>query len=1005
MKAVNRRRVVVASLFLLGCTVALSVATTSRTPSASSRSHKTATYAKLPLSFEVNRGQAEANAKFVAHGNGYALLLTDRGEPVLALHGQPHRTSGSQVESRSEAPNLSDLRESTEQALVRLEFPRGNPSPEVQGEQPLPGRSNYLLGNDRSKWLVNVPHYGQVRYRQVYPGVDLLYYAKEQQLEYDFIVSPGTNPDSIRMTLRGAQGIEHGASGQLELRTAAGNAVLHKPVAYQQGPGGEREVVCNYVLDNGELRFALGDYDRSRVLRIDPVLSYSARFNAYLNAIAVDASRNTYIAGTTNSTNFPTTPGALQPAHGGQYDGLIAKLDPTGSTLLFATFLGGDQYDSVSGIALDSGGNVIVAGSTSSSNFPVNHALQPSLAVGADPNGNGDAFVSKLDPSGAQLLYSTYMGGSDSDEARGVAVDANGQVVIAGTTSSSNFPTSAGALQSVYGGRGDAFVAKLDTAKSGPASLVLSTYLGGRDNDGASAVAVDADGSPYVTGSTGSANFPTANAFQSSCRSCGVGATDDYDAFVSKLSADGTALAYSTFLGGGLRDVGAAIALDSSGNTYVTGGTSSANFPTTTGAFQMALRQANDSFPGDAFVSKLNAAGSALVYSSFIGGSAYDEAGGIAVDASGSAFVSGFSYSADFPAISPAQGYGGGTCDDGWDYYPCTDAFVARMNVSGSALTFSTYLGGGTDDSATAIAVDVSANAYVTGTTGGAFPSTAGAISMPGNGFVAKISPASVGTGPTSITLTSSPNPSNQGQSVTLTAAVMPAIATGMVTFRDANVVFGSASLNASGLATFSSGSLSGGNHSIIAEYWGDADFAASASSALVHTVNSISLASAQASATVSRGKSATFPLTVSQSGGLTSAVSFACSGLPFGWSCQFNPATVPAGSAPTQVTLTVQTPAATETLPQAPIQSPRLPNFWLCAFAFLVVLGLYISARRRKRVYARLAAGLGLAMLLLLVGGCGSNHSGPLPITADFTASATSGTTTGSTSLRVTAQ
>jgi len=959
-------------------------------PTARNHSHSVATLAQLPLSFEVNRGQAAADAKFVARGGGYALLLTDRGEPVLALRGRSGQTAETNSAREAQASRAVEISEPDKRTVLRLDFTGSNSAPQMQGEEPLPGRSNYLIGNDPSKWLTGVPHYARVRYRDVYPGVDVLYYGKDQQLEYDFIVHPGTEPDSIRMKVQGAERIEPGESGGLAIKTAAGDVLLHKPVAYQKGPGGETEVACNYFFDRGEIRFAVGDYDRGKVLRIDPVLSYAARLDAYIQAIAVDESGNSYLAGSTSSANFPTTPSAFQLAYGGGGDALIAKLDPTGSTLLFATYLGGSGGDSAAGIALDPGGNVIVAGSTRSPNLPVNRAFQSTLL------GPQDAFLSKLNANGTQLLYSTYLGGSGTDWARGVALDPSGRALVIGGTDSSNFPTSTGAFQAAFGGGAeDGFITKADTTQSGTASLLFSTYLGGSAAEVVSAIAVDTAGSAFVTGTTSSANFPTANAFQSACASCANTATPvaaEFDTFVSKLNANGTALVYSTFLGGNQHDASEAIALDSLGNAYVAGETQSPDFPTTPGAFQTSLRS------GDAFVSKLNATG-ALIYSSLIGGSDWDGARAIGLDSAGNAYLTGYTYASDFPTVKPLQGTNGVDC---FDFLvgaptPCSDAFVTEINSTGSELSFSTYLGGGgADDSETDIAVDAGGNAYVIGTAGNTFPSTPGALLMSGDGFAAKISPVT-GSQPTATSLSSSPNPSSSGQPARFTATVTPAGATGLVSIRDGNTMVGFASLNASGAASLSSSALSGGSHSITAEYLGDANFAASTSAALAHGVNSISLTTTQTSATVARGGTTTFSLTVSQAGALRSSIALSCSDLPTEWSCGFNPTTVPAGSGPTQVTLRLQAGNTTaQNFPPAPIGGPKLPGeIWPGVLALM--LGVQLCVRGRKAPYLRARVALAFAALLLLAAGCGSGSSEtppsktPQPVTVNFTVSATS--------------
>jgi hypothetical protein len=989
MTIANRRSISV--LFLISSLVASAVAWKDSNSSARVREGKAATLAQLPLSFEVNRGQAAADAKFVARGGGYALLLTDRGEPMLALQGPSRHQLDDERQLR--ASRASESRETEERATLRLGFNGSNSGPEVQGEEPLPGHSNYLIGNDPRKWLTRVPHYARVRYREVYPGVDVLYYSRDQQLEYDFIVRPGTNPDSIRLMTQGAAQTEQSA-GSLVLKTVAGSAVLQKPVAYQEGPDGEREVACNYVLEKGEIRFALGDYDRSKVLRIDPILSYSTAMDAQLTAIAVDSSGNTYLTGYTASANFPTTPGVFQSTYRGGSNGggdaIVAKLDPTGSTLLFATYLGGSGNDSAGSIALDSNGNVIVAGWTDSANFPVNHAFQSTLL------GIEDAFLSKLDPNGSQLLYSTYLGGSGTDSARGVALDASDRVLVTGSTDSPNFPTSTGTFQAAFGGgNADAFIVKVDTTQSGTASRLFSTYLGGSGEDAGSAIAVDGAGSAFVTGSTRSTNFPTANALQPACASCAT-PFFEFDAFVSKLNAAGTSLVYSTFLGGNARDAGWGIAVDSVGNAHVAGETSSIDFPVTTGAFQTSERGLSD-----AFASKLNGAGSALLYSSFVGGDYFDSATGIALDSSGNAYLTGSTLSADFPTVNPLQGYSGGVCE--FLLFPdvCSDATVAKIDTRGSTLIFSTYLGGpGGNDSGSGIAVDSVGNAYVAGTAGGTFPFTPGALQMSSTGFAAKVSSLTTGTKLTTTTLTSSPNPSDQGQTVAFAAMVTPVGPTGQVSFRDGNAVIGYSALDATGGATFSSSSLAGGNHSIIASYLGDGDFAASTSAILTHAVDGISLSATQTSATASKGGTATFPLMVTQTGALTSDIAFSCSGLPAGWSCGFNPATVPAGSGPTQVMLTLQAGSGTaQNLPLTPMNGPGLPrHIWFSALV-LLMLGIHFTVRRGNTVYLRPAVALGFAALFLLVAGCGSGGSdgtaqpaSPQPATVSFAVNARSG-------------
>ena len=984
-------------------------------PSERIQRHERTAVTQLPLSFEVNRGQAAGDTEFVARSAGYTMLLTDRGEPVLALDSQSHKAARPDAKRQLLASSESGLRKPTGRDVLRLRFPSGNPAPQMEGEQLLPGRSNYLLGNDPQKWLIGIPHYARVRYHGVFPGVDVLYYVNERQLEYDFIIQPGNSPDSIRMAANGAQRIEQSDSGGLILNTASGSVELHRPTAYQQGADGRREVSCNYVLDKDEIRFAIGDYDRSQVLRIDPVLSYSKPLDSFVRAIAVDASGNSYLAGSTVSANFPTTANAFQHLNGGNADAVIAKLDPTGSTLLFATYLGGNGYDSANSIAIDSSGDVVVAGTTRSTNLPINHAFQSTLL------GTEDSFLSKLNTDGTQLLYSTYLGGSGSEWALGVALDSSGRAAMTGVTSSSNFPTSLGALQTIFGGGDwDAFIAQIDTTKSGVASLLFSTYLGGSNRDAGGAVAVDVTGSVFVTGLTISSNFPTANPMQASCASCPTGSDTNLvpagvaDAFVSKLNATGTALVYSTFLGGNSGDAGNAIAVDSAGNAYVSGTTFSwRGFPTTAGAFQTTL--GDDGGYGDGFVFKLDSSGSVPVYSTLVGGDGDDRFVGIALDRSDNAYLTGFTNSTDFPSVDALQGPGGGVCD--FVLFPdyCSDVVVAELNASGSALLYSTYLGhANINESGTAIAVDSAGNTYVAGATNiigdtdllsliRLGPPSSASNDIEPTGFVAKIGRASIGTGPTSVSLTSSPNPSSIGQSVTFTATVTPPGASGVVNFRVDNASIGSVTLNA-GEAKLSHAPLSGGNHSFRAEYLGDARYAASTSASLTQIVNSISLTAAQSSATTAKGGTATFPLTVGQTGSLASAITFSCSGLPGGWSCGFNPAIVSAGSGPTQVALTVQAGSATaQNLPRALMGSFRSPGITWPGFLALLTLAIVLRGRVRKVICLRPAVALACAALLLLASGCGSDSSQqPQSSKVNFTVNAESDTTTTSMPLTI---
>jgi hypothetical protein len=642
------------------------------------------TYGKLPISFEENQGQTDAQVKFVSRGSGYTLFLTG-DEAVLSLHESTKNGEASPV-SRQPQPMPAP----TANPVLRMKLYHANPSAKVTGADELPGKTNYFIGNDAKKWHTNVPTYAKVKYQNIYSGIDLVYYGNQRQLEYDFVVAPGADPRRIQFDLRGAKKISRSEDGDLVAQIDDdGEVRWHKPVVYQEKNGARQEVAAHYVVkDTNRVEFAIANYDSRRPLFIDPLV-YSTYLGGSRNdggqGIAVDNSGNAYVTGFTNSTDFPTM-NPLQPTFGGgNYDTFVTKVNPTGSALIYSTYLGGSGEDYGVGIVVDSLGNAYVTGPTSSTNFPTMNPLQPAYGGGAS-----DAFVAQLSPTGSALVYSTYLGGSDADYSSGIAVNSSGNAYVIGLTFSTDFPT-LNPLQPVNGGGGDAFVSQLNPTGS---ALVYSTYLGGSDFDNGNGIALDSSGNAYVTGETLSTNFPTMNPFQPT----NAGGTD---AFVAKFNPAGSTLIYSTYLGGSGEDQGYGITVDSSGSAYLTGRTSSTNFPT------MNPLQAANAGIRDAFVAKFNPAGSALVYSTYLGGSGDDGAYGIAVDGSGNAYVTGYTFSTDFPTVNPLQAANAGI----------RDAFVAKFNLIGSALVYSTYLGGSDYDLGLGIAADSSGNTYVTGWT------------------------------------------------------------------------------------------------------------------------------------------------------------------------------------------------------------------------------------------------------------------------------------------------
>jgi ELWxxDGT repeat protein len=681
-------------------------------------------YGKLPLRFEANQGRTNAQVKFLARGGGYTLFLTST-EAVFALR-QPQEGRDAEAMKYRDRKRHKPKHETQKPATVlRMKLVGANPQPLVSGLEKLAGKSNYFIGKDPKKWRTNAPHYAKVRYSGVYPGVDLVYYGNQRQLEYDFIVAPGADPKTIALQFQGAEKVEADGIGNLVVHTAAGKIQLQKPFVYQEVEGIRQRIPGGYLL-KGKLQvgFEVGAYDTTKPLIIDPVLVYSTYLGGsnaeYGYGIAVDDSGNAYVTGDTYSTDFPTQ-NPLQPTLSGGRDGFVAKLNADGSALIYCTYLGGSGADSPYVIDVDGSGNAYVTGDTSSIDFPTTPgSFQPGHG-----DGSYDAFVAKLSADGSALVYCTYLGGTGSEWGSGIVVDASGNAYLTGDTSSIDFPTQ-NPLQAAHGGGySDAFVAKLNAAGS---ALDYSTYLGGSDREYGSGIAVDSSGNAYVAGETRSTDFPTQNPLQAAY---GGGYKD---AFVAKLNAAGSALDYSTYLGGSSHDYGFAIGVDDSGNAYVSGETSSTDFPT-----QNAL-QPNHGGGRDAFVAKLNAAGSALVYSTYLGGSAYEGAWkGFAVDGSGNAFVAGDTGSSDFPvtdnALQPSLAGG---------YY---DAFVVKLNASGSEF-YSTYFGGSHTDYAYGIAVDASGNAYLTGETRSTDFPTANplqpVIASPPDAFVTKLALADV---------------------------------------------------------------------------------------------------------------------------------------------------------------------------------------------------------------------------------------------------------------------
>jgi hypothetical protein len=625
-----------------------------------------------PLYFIENRGQVDPAVRYYARGEGWSLFCTAAGL-TFALAPWTGRPG----------------------AAVQLTPVEGHPGMTLTPAAPQPGRVHYLTGRDPGQWRTRLPTYGAVLYRNVFPGVDLKFYGSGRHLEYDLIVHPGADPARIRFRFAGVRSLEISREGDLSLLLPGGERLVQKkPLIYQETAAGRVLRAGKFRLNQDGYGFELAAYDRGSPLIIDPVLQFSTYLGGSgddrANALAVDGEGCVYVAGRTDSLDFPQK----NPLRGPHLpDAFVTKLAPDGGSLVFSTFLGGSGDDAATGIGVDGSGNVYVAGYTDSLDFPAKNAFQNAN------KGDVTAFVAKLAPDGASLDFSTYLGGSVEDRANALAVaTVAGETFayVAGVTSSLDFPVK-NAFQNLSQGGADAFVTKF---KAG-GGVAYSTFLGGRLDDEATGIAVDAAGSAYITGFTGSLNFPVKNAFQT--KNHGT-----VNAFVTKLKAGG-GLAYSTYLGGSASDFARAIALDNptAGHpkVFVTGEATSSNFPLKNPL--LSVRKGNP----NVFITKLTGSGSGLVYSTYLGGTGSDQALGIGVDTSvsakGQAVVTGVTTSYDFPMKNALQA----------NFLAPSDAFVSKLGAGGGSLVFSTFLGGNKADAAQAVAVDQAGDIFLTGVT------------------------------------------------------------------------------------------------------------------------------------------------------------------------------------------------------------------------------------------------------------------------------------------------
>jgi len=724
--------------------------TVHRESSSSLRERIMSTYSRLPVTFVENRGQTDKQVRFVAQGSHYAFFLTQEGV-VLSLANQAHKsplqkTSYDAHVIPAKASDVSREDSSAAGVALALQFVSANPNVSVEGSELASSKANYLRGNDPAQWRTELQRYGEVVYRELWPGIDLHVREKNGALKYEFHVSPGGDVGEVRLAYRGANSIKLDSLGALQIVTDIGTIQDQAPVSFQEIDGVRHPVQSHYALASGssnQYGFAVDPtYRRDHELIIDPGVDYSTFLGGSntdgASGIAVDAAGNAYIVGTTYSSNFPTTAGAFDRTLAPPNDVTVSKLNPTGTALVWSTYMGGtptalpagngsDPWEFGRAIAIDSSGNVYVTGQTTSSNFPITKgAFRTTLHV--NPFDATDAFVTKLNPSGSQLIYSTFLGGSGLDDALAITVDNTGSAYVTGETGSADFPITPGAPQTKFVGSGSqAYVTKLNPAGS---ALVYSTFLGGSNVQMGNRVVVDAAHNAYVMGSTSSPDFPTtAGAYDRTL-------AGSFDLFVSKLNPTGTALQYSTYLGGTGMEIGGGLAVDPAGNAYITGGTDSADFPATPGTLQIVTDPDNTGF-----VTKLNATGSALIYSTLLQGQAM----AIALTPTGNAWITGATTSLNFPTTPDAYErffHAGGT-------FVSADSFITQLNATGSAVLYSSYLGGINTDVGYDIGLDSAGNVYVAGsTTSPDFPVTPTAFGRVfkgnpdlfwGDGFVTKL--------------------------------------------------------------------------------------------------------------------------------------------------------------------------------------------------------------------------------------------------------------------------
>ena len=687
-------------------------------------------FAKLPLAFEENQGQANPAVKFLSRGPGYQLFLTAQ-EAVMVFSSGGERSSNEES-TRSKIPQAK-------QGVIHMRFEGASATPAVKGFEPLTFKTNYFVGTDSTQKFIDITNHSRVKYTSIYPGVDLVYYGNQQQLEYDLIVAPKADTTKIKLRFGGTHKLAITPEGDLKLGDSANDIAFRKPVAYQN-IGGERHAVeAEYVLAaNNQVSFKLGKYDTSFPLVIDPVLNYATFLWGTIGGIAVDSLGNIYVSGSISTKNLPVV-GGYKTSQVGTVDAYVVKLNPS-FVPIYATYLGArSAVTSGGGVAVDGAGNAYVTGTTNSGSYPVTAGAYQTTA-----STNGGAFITKLNAAGNALAYSTFVTGVTP---KTIVVDSSGNAYVAGSVTSlyGAFKTSPGAFRTGYSG---GFVAKLNSSGS---AMVYASFLGGvSTSDVCNAIAIDAQGNAYVVGTTYSTDFPTTTPYQATL-------SGPIDAFVSKIDPTGTTLIYSTYLGGSNKEYGRGIAVDAAGQAYAVGMTNSSDYPITAGVFQPRIGYPDPSVT-NAFITKFSSGGTALVYSSYLGGAwclkpgvyscfglfnpgdGVDAGTSVVVDGGGYAYIGGYATSNLFPLVDSIKPDNISNSD------VLSAPFIAKITPNGDSKIYSTVFDSRSQDQSVAgLTIDSNGNVYAIGNAAYSGyaplpPITAGAQLTSGISFLVKLS-------------------------------------------------------------------------------------------------------------------------------------------------------------------------------------------------------------------------------------------------------------------------